>query len=106
MPQVYPHNHNHQTQTDSISSGGVSQDTLIESSQNISLHRTRNSLQRFMRLTLGIVVLHIIHRSESSLNRDIEALIAGVVEGFADGRGDDVRLAVLLQLDSFPKGAV
>lgn len=48
-----------------------------------------------MRFTFGIIVLHIVQRGEGSLNGDIEALVAGVVEGFSGGGGEDVGLAVL-----------
>lgn len=51
-----------------------------------------------MRLTLSIVVLHILHRGKRRLNRDIEALVPGVVERLADGSCDDIRLSVLREL--------
>jgi hypothetical protein len=53
--------------------------------------------------TFGIIVLHIVHRGKGSLDGDVEALVAGVIEGFADGGGDNVRLAVLdnCALDDF-----
>lgn len=48
-----------------------------------------------MRLTLGIVVLHIFEGGKRRLNGDVVAFVAGVVEGEADGGGDDVWFAVL-----------
>jgi hypothetical protein len=48
-----------------------------------------------MRLTLGIIVLHILKGSECCLDGDVIALVAGVVEGEADGGREDVWFAVL-----------
>jgi hypothetical protein len=79
------------------SSGGMgsSQNALVVRSQNIRLDGASNSLQCLVRFTFGIVVFHIIQRGKGSLNGDVEALVTGVVEGFAGGSGDDVGLAVL-----------
>jgi hypothetical protein len=48
-----------------------------------------------MRLTLGIIVLHILEGGECRLDGDVVALVAGVVEGEADGCGEDVWFSVL-----------
>lgn len=48
-----------------------------------------------MRLTLGIVVLHILEGSKCRLDGDVVALVAGVVVGEADGGGEDVWFSVL-----------
>lgn len=53
-----------------------------------------------MCLTFRIVVLHIVQRSEGSLDGDVETLVARVIEGFADGRSDDIRLAILRNCES------
>lgn len=71
------------------------QDTLVVCCQNICLDRSSNRLQCLVCLTFRIVVLHIVQRSEGSLDRDVETLVARVIEGFADGRSDDIRLAIL-----------
>lgn len=48
-----------------------------------------------MRLTLAIIVLHIIHRSKCRLNRQVVALIARIGNRSANSSSDDVGLAVL-----------
>lgn len=68
---------------------------LIVSGQNILLNRSNHSLQRLMSLTLSIIIFHILQRGESSLNRDIEALVPGIVERLTNSSGDDVRFSVL-----------
>lgn len=75
---------------------------LIVRRQNILLDRPRNSLESLMRLTLGIIVLHILQRSKRSLNRDIEALVPGIVKRLPDRSGNDVRLSVLRALVLIP----
>lgn len=50
-----------------------------------------------MRLTFGIVVLHILERSECRLHGDIVPLVTGVVVGETDCCGDDVWFSVLLE---------
>jgi hypothetical protein len=72
-----------------------SKNILVVGSKNILLDRTGNSLQRLMRLTLGIVVLHILKGGKCCLDGDVVAFVTGVVVGKADGCGDDIRLAVL-----------
>ena len=44
------------------------QNILIVRSQNILLNRSGHSLQSLVRFTLGIVVLHILQRSERRLD--------------------------------------
>ena len=68
---------------------------LVESSHRILLDRHHNSLECLVSLALVVVVLHIIHRGESSLNGDVEAAVARIGNGLADGGGDDIRLSVL-----------
>lgn len=48
-----------------------------------------------MRLTLVVVVLHVLHRREGRLDGDVEALVAGIGDGGADGSAKDVGLAIL-----------
>lgn len=48
-----------------------------------------------MRLTLRIVVLHIVQRGKCRLNREIESLIPGIREGLSNCRAEDVGFAVL-----------
>ena len=72
------------------------QDTLIISHENILPNRTGNSLQRLMRLTLLIVVLHILQRSKRRFDGEIEALVPGIGERLAHGRAEDVGFSVLL----------
>lgn len=50
-----------------------------------------------MRLALIIVVLHILHRGERRLNRDIEPLVAWIVDGSSHCRGEDVGFSVLIE---------
>lgn len=48
-----------------------------------------------MRLTLGIIVLHILHRSKSRLDRYVVPLIARIGDRSANRSSEDVGLAVL-----------
>ena len=73
-----------------------SQDTFIISHKHILPNRTGNSLQRLMRLTLLIVVLHILQRSKRRLDGEVEALVPGIGERLAHGRAEDVGFSVLL----------
>lgn len=68
---------------------------LVESSHHILLDRPHKSLECLVSLALCVIVLHILHRGESGLNGDVEAAVAGIGNGLADGGGDDVRLSVL-----------
>ena len=72
-----------------------SQDTFIISHKHILPNRTGNSL-RLMRLTLLIVVLHILQRSKRRLDGEVEALVPGIGERLAHGRAEDVGFSVLL----------
>lgn len=51
-----------------------------------------------MRLTLLIIILHILQRRKSRLDREIEPFVAGIGNGFAHGRADDVGFSVLFPL--------
>lgn len=48
-----------------------------------------------MCLTLAIIVLHIVQRSKSRLNRQVVPLIARIGDRSANSSSDDVGLAVL-----------
>lgn len=73
------------------------QNVLIVGSKNILLDRSCNSLQRLVGLALGIVVLHIVERSERRLDGDVISLVTRIVEGYTHGSGDNVWLSVLLR---------
>lgn len=75
---------------------GSLQDILIKGRQDILLDRPSNRLQRLVRLTLRVVVFHILERSKARLNRDIIALVPRIRDRLPDGRSNDVRLAILL----------
>lgn len=62
-----------------INKGGL-EDVLVESGQHILLGGASNGLKGLMGLTLSVVVLHIVQRCKGSLDRDIVALVAGVIE--------------------------
>ena len=72
------------------------QDTLIISHEHILLNRTGNSLQRLMRLTLLVIVLHILQRSKRRLDGEVEALVPRIGDRPAHGRAEDVGFSVLL----------
>ena len=76
-----------------------SQDTLIISHHNILLNRTGNSLQRLVRLTLLVVVLHVLQRSKRRLDGEVEALVPGIGDRPAHGCVEDVGFSVLLLLE-------
>lgn len=71
------------------------QDVLVECRHHVLLDRARNSLERLVSLALGIVVLHVLHRSEGGLDRDVEASVTGIGDGLADSGSNDIRLSVL-----------
>jgi hypothetical protein len=71
------------------------QNILIVTRQHILLNRPSTSLESLMRLTLVIIVLHILHRSKSRLDRHVVPLIARVRDRSANRSSEDVWLAVL-----------
>lgn len=72
-----------------------SYNTLKISRQNILLDRPRNRLQRFMRLTLIIIILHILQRRKGRLDSDIEPFVPRIREQRADSEVGDVGFSVL-----------
>ena len=78
-----------------LSNSDPLQNILIVTRQHILLDRPSNSLESLMRLTLVIIVLHILHRSKSRLDRHIVPLIARIRDRSSNRSSEDVWLAVL-----------
>lgn len=55
-----------------------------------------------MRLTLAIIVLHIVHRSKRRLNRQVVPLIARIGDRSTNSSSDDIGLAVLKKEKTTP----
>lgn len=71
------------------------QNILIVTRQHILLDRRRTSLESLVRLTLGIIILHILHRSKSRLDRQVVPLITRIRDRSANSSSEDVGFAVL-----------
>lgn len=67
-------------QIDGFSVSCKLEDVLVVSCHHIFLDRSRKGLQRLVRFTLGIVVLHIVEGRKCGLDGDVPALVAGVVD--------------------------
>lgn len=72
-----------------------SQNTLKVRRQHILPHGSHHRLQRLVRLTLGIIVLHILQRGKRRLDAEIVPLVARIGERRPRGRADDIWLSVL-----------